>query len=59
MGNVLVIPRVGEQNTLVAGVVVCLRKKIHNPEETLLDLAPDGHVVAPGVILLPLGGGKI
>ena len=49
----------GEQNTHVAGVVVRLREEIHDPGEALLDLAPDGHMVVPGVTLLLLGVGKI
>ena len=39
--------------------MVRLRKEIHNPGETFLDLAPDSHMVAPGVALLPLGVGGI
>ena len=39
--------------------MVRLRKKFHDPGKALLDLAPDGHVVAPGVAFLPLGVGKI
>ena len=49
----------GEQNTHIAGVVVHFRKEIHDLRETFLDLAPDGHMVAPGVALLPLGVGEV
>ena len=49
----------GEQNTHVAGIVVCLRDEIHDPGEALLDLAPDGHMVAPGVALLLLGVSEV
>ena len=35
------------------------RKKTHDPGEVLLNLAPDDHVIAPGVTLIPLGVGKI
>jgi len=54
-----IIPRMGGRNTHVTGVMVHLRKKIHDPGKPLLDLAPDGHMVAPGVALLPLGVGGI
>ena len=54
-----IILRMGEWNTHVTGVMVHLRKKIHDPGKPLLDLAPDGHMVAPGVALLLLGVGKI
>ena len=50
-----IIPRMGEWNTHVTGVMVHLRKKIHDLGKPLLDLAPDGHMVAPGVALLLLG----
>jgi len=39
--------------------VVRLRKEIHDPGKPLLDLASDGHMVAPGVALLLLDIGKI
>ena len=47
----------GEQSTYIAGVVVRLRKKFHDPGKALLDLAPNGHVIALGVAFLPLGVG--
>ena len=36
-----------------------MRKKIQSPGEVLLDLGPDGHMISPGIALLPLGVGKI
>jgi len=48
-----------EQDTYAVEIEVRLRKKIQSLGEVLLDLGPDGHMISPGVALLPLGVGKI
>jgi len=48
-----------EQDTYTVDIEVRLRKKIQSPGEVLLDLGPDGHIISPGVPLLPIGMGKI
>jgi hypothetical protein len=54
-----IIPKMDEQDTYAVDIEVRLRKKIQSPGEVLLDLGPDGHMISPGVALLPLGVGKI